>query len=53
MRPGDNPEIGKVHELYLDWKSTPPRAPDDVIVIDIRGKTPDEGQESELSASFF
>jgi hypothetical protein len=32
MKPGDEPEIGKVHELFLDWKSTPPRPPDDVIV---------------------
>ena len=34
MRPGNDPEIGKVHELFLDWKSTPPRAPDDVVVFD-------------------
>jgi hypothetical protein len=34
MRPGNEPEIGKVHELYLDWKSTPPRPPDDVVVLD-------------------
>ena len=34
MRPGDEPEIGKVHELFLDWKSTPPRAPDDVVLFD-------------------
>ena len=32
MRPGDEPEIGKVHELFLDWKSAPPRPPDDVTV---------------------
>jgi hypothetical protein len=44
MRPGNEPEIGKVHELYLDWKSTPPRAPDDVIVID-RWQTEDGKQQ--------
>jgi hypothetical protein len=44
MRPGNEPEIGKVHELYLDWKSTPPRPPDDVIVID--GKWQTEGVPS-------
>jgi hypothetical protein len=33
MRTGNEPEIGKVHELYLDWNSTPSRAPDDVIVM--------------------
>ena len=32
MKPGDNFEIGKVHEIFLDWKSTPPRAPDDVVL---------------------
>ncbi|MDR0328454.1 MAG: hypothetical protein LBI05_09190 [Planctomycetaceae bacterium] len=35
IRPGDNPEIGKIHELFLDWSMMPPRAPDDVIVIDV------------------
>jgi len=43
MRPGDNPEIGKVHELYLDWKSTPPRPPDDVVVIDTKPQMNGDG----------
>ena len=34
MKPGNDLEIGKIHEIYLDWKSTPPRPPDDVIVFD-------------------
>jgi hypothetical protein len=34
MKPGNEPEFGKIHELWLDWKSTPPRAPDDVIIGD-------------------
>jgi len=33
MRTGNEPEIGKVHELYLDWSNVPPRRPDDVIVL--------------------
>ena len=53
MRPGNELEIGKVHEHYLDWNTTPPRAPDDVIVVDIRGKTAEERPESEISASFL
>ncbi len=27
-------EIGPVKELFLDWKSTPPRCPDDIVVLD-------------------
>jgi len=46
MRPGNEPELGKVHELFLDWKSTPPRAPDDVMVLDrfqaFDGRIPDD-----------
>ena len=34
MKPGDNFEIGKVHELFLDWNAKPPRAPDDVAIFD-------------------
>ncbi len=26
-------EMGKVHEMFLDWSNTPPRKPDDVIVM--------------------
>ncbi len=33
LRPGNETEKGKVHELYLDWSSIPPRAPDDVVVL--------------------
>lgn len=33
LRPGNESEKGKVHELYLHWESTPPRAPEDVIVL--------------------
>jgi len=29
-------------ELNRDWNATPPRAPDDVVVIDIRGKTTED-----------
>jgi hypothetical protein len=46
LRPGDTPERGKVHELFLDWKSTPLRAPDDVMVLDkfqaSDGRIPDD-----------
>ena len=31
MRNGD--ELGKVHELYLDWSNVPPHRPDDVLVL--------------------
>ena len=34
IRTGDEPESGPVKELFLDWKSIPPRAPDDVVVFD-------------------
>ena len=34
IRPGNETEKGKVHELYLDWSNVPPRAPDDVMVLD-------------------
>ncbi len=34
MRTGDSTEIGPVKELFLDWKSTPPRCPDDIVVLD-------------------
>jgi hypothetical protein len=30
---GKEPEIGKIHELALNWNNTPPRAPDDVLVL--------------------
>ncbi len=33
MRLDEENQIGKVHELYLDWSSAPPRAPDDVMVL--------------------
>ncbi len=34
MRTGDSTEIGPAKELFLDWKSTPPRCPDDIVVLD-------------------
>ncbi len=34
MNVGENREIGKVHELFLDWSDRPPRAPEDVMVLD-------------------
>lgn len=34
IKPGNETEKGKVHELYLDWSNIPPRAPDDVMVLD-------------------
>jgi len=34
IRTGDQSEIGIVKELYLDWNNTPPRAPDDVMLLD-------------------
>jgi len=34
IRTGDQSEIGIVKELYLDWNNTPPRAPDDVLILD-------------------
>ena len=33
IRTGDEPETGPVKELFLDWSNTPPRAPDDVVVL--------------------
>ena len=35
IKPGNEMEKGKIHELYLDWSNTPPRAPDDVMVLDV------------------
>jgi hypothetical protein len=32
-RLGNEPEYGTVHQLFLDWCTTPPRTPDDVIVL--------------------
>jgi hypothetical protein len=32
-RPGNEPEYGTVHQLLLDWSATPPRTPDDVMVL--------------------
>jgi hypothetical protein len=34
IQAGNNPIVGKAHELFLDWSQIPPRAPDDVVVID-------------------
>jgi len=34
MRTGNEPELGQIHELFLDWSTTPLRAPDDVMVFD-------------------
>jgi hypothetical protein len=34
LRTGDEYEMGKVYELYLDWSNVPPRRPDDVMVLD-------------------
>jgi hypothetical protein len=33
MRTGNKPENGNIHELYLDWNTSPPRAPNDIIVL--------------------
>ncbi len=33
IKPGNEMAKGKVHELFLDWSNTPPRAPDDVMVL--------------------
>jgi hypothetical protein len=33
MRTGNEPEYDTFHELFLDWNTTPPRAPDDVLVL--------------------
>ena len=46
MRTGNEPEIGKVHELYLDWSNVPPRRPDDVMVLDVPIIPFDETMES-------
>ncbi|MDR2761359.1 MAG: hypothetical protein LBB88_02005 [Planctomycetaceae bacterium] len=34
IQAGNNPIVGKAHELFLDWSQIPPHAPDDVVVID-------------------
>ncbi len=34
MRTGDINKIGPAKELLLDWKSTPPRCPDDIMILD-------------------
>jgi hypothetical protein len=34
MRSGNEPEYGMVHQLFLDWSTTPPYAPNDIIVLD-------------------
>ncbi|MCL2348000.1 MAG: hypothetical protein FWC50_07020 [Planctomycetaceae bacterium] len=34
IRTGNQSETGLVKELYLDWNNTPPRAPDDVMILD-------------------
>lgn len=34
IRTGNESEMGKIHELYLDWSNTKPRHPDDVVVFD-------------------
>ncbi len=36
IKPGNEMEKGKVHELYLDWSNITPRAPDDVMVLEDR-----------------
>jgi hypothetical protein len=33
MRTGNEPEYGTLHELFLDWNTTPPYAPHDVLVL--------------------
>ena len=33
IRTGNQTETGMVKELYLDWNNTPPRAPDDVMLL--------------------
>jgi hypothetical protein len=33
MRSGNEPEYGMLHELLLDWNDTPPRVPDDALVL--------------------
>ena len=35
IRTGNQTELGIVKELYLDWNNTPPRAPDDVMLLNI------------------
>ncbi|MDR0611855.1 MAG: hypothetical protein LBG58_17240 [Planctomycetaceae bacterium] len=32
-RPGNEPEYGTVHQLFLDWSTTLPFAPKDIIVL--------------------
>jgi hypothetical protein len=33
-QPEHEPEYGIIHQLFLDWNSTPPYAPNDVVVLD-------------------
>lgn len=33
IRPGNDAVKGKVQELFLAWNNTPPRAPDDVVIL--------------------
>ena len=33
MRPGNEPEYGMRYELFMDWNTTPLRAPDDILVL--------------------
>ena len=33
MRPGNEPEYGMRHELFMDWNNTPLHAPDDILVL--------------------
>jgi hypothetical protein len=33
IRTGNQSEIGVVKELHLDWNNVPPRAPDDVMLL--------------------
>lgn len=34
IRTGNEPEMGKIHEIYLDWRNVKPRHPDDVVIFD-------------------
>ena len=47
IRTGDLAEIGIVKELYLDWNNTPPRAPDDVVLLN----APLPAIDTEITAS--
>jgi hypothetical protein len=35
MRPGNEPEYGTIHQLFLDWNTTPPCVPNDVLVLNL------------------